>query len=90
MQYHHARRPGRLEAFAALCLLLLLPAAELLAAAWGPYDLTVGRCIYAPSNGSTTYNVGWYTTTAGYGASRLVLRADDAYMATMPDRKSVV
>ena len=38
MQYHHARRPGRLEAFAALCLLLLLPAAELPAATWGPID----------------------------------------------------
>ena len=31
-----------------------------------------------------SYNIGWYTTTAGTGASRVVVKAADTYMATMP------
>ena len=66
------------------CALMLLCQGTGYAAAWGPYNLTTGAAIYYPSNRGTSYNIGWYTTTAGTGASRVVVKAADTYMATMP------
>jgi N-acetylmuramoyl-L-alanine amidase len=54
-------------------------------ATWGPYNLTTSRCIYYPANNSTSLRTGWYTTTAGTGAARSILKAADSSMATMPD-----
>ncbi len=54
-------------------------------ASWGPYNLTTSRSIYSPANQATSLRTGWYTTTAGTGAARSVLKAADANMATMPD-----
>ncbi|MGI6296758.1 MAG: fibronectin type III domain-containing protein [Armatimonadota bacterium] len=53
-------------------------------ATWGPYTLTQGGTIYSPSYFNSTYTTGWYTTTAGTGAARTVLKATDTQMATMP------
>ena len=53
-------------------------------AAWGPYNLTQARSIYYPANQAVPLRTGWYTTTAGTGAARTILKAADAAMATMP------
>ena len=52
-------------------------------ATWGPYNLT-GQTIYYPSNQASSFRTGWYTTTAGTGAARVVLKAPAANMTTMP------
>jgi hypothetical protein len=59
------------------------------AARWGPYDMVYSRSIYYPTNQGVDLRTGWYTTTAGYGAARSVLKASDSYMATMPDASLV-
>ncbi len=59
------------------------------AATWGPYNLTTSRCIYYPASNSVSLRTGWYTTTAGTGAARDVLKAADGYMATMPEASMV-
>lgn len=78
-----ARRVGLFLTVVIACCLALLNA-PVSGATWGPYNLTTSMAIYSPSNQGTSLNVGWYTTTAGTGASRSIMKADDAYMATMP------
>lgn len=56
---------------------------------WGPYNLTEQRTIYYPSNQNGSLTTGWYTTTAGTGAARSVLKATNAQMATMPAQSLV-
>ena len=66
------------------CALVLLCHGAGHAAAWGPYNLSTQAAIYYPSNQGTSLNIGWYTSIAGTGASRVVVKAADTYMATMP------
>lgn len=58
-------------------------------ATWGPYNLTQSRSIYSPGNQGASLRTGWYTTTAGTGAARSILKAADATMAHMPDASLV-
>ena len=66
-----------------------LPVTTLISATWGPYNLTQNQTIYSPGNYSSTLRTGWYTSTAGYGAARIVAKAPDTNMATMPTQTSV-
>ena len=66
-----------------------LPVTTLISATWGPYNLTQNQTIYSPGNYSSTLRTGWYTTTAGYGAARIVAKAADANMTTMPAQARV-
>ena len=58
-------------------------------ATWGPYTLSQYRTIYSTAYQNASLTIGWYTTTAGTGAARSVLKATDAQMATMPAQASV-
>lgn len=87
-----SRSPGQRSAWVVsviLPVLLVALSAPVTAATWGPYNLTTSRAIYSPSNQGTSLNIGWYTTTAGTGASRSIMKATDAYMATMPAQAMV-
>ena len=74
---------------ALMCCLILSLTSPAFAASWGPYNLTTQLAIYSPADQGSSLNIGWYTTTAGKGASRVVLKAADAYMNTMPDASLV-
>lgn len=58
-------------------------------ATWGPYTLSQYRTIYSTAYQNASLTIGWYTTTAGTGAARSVLKATDAQMATMPAQPSI-
>jgi len=73
--------------FSAKCAPLVVT--TLIVATWGPNNLTSSQSIYYPSNYNVNLRTGWYTTTAGTGAARSILKAGDSAMATMPAQAMV-